>query len=139
MSIHKVDSYNDNLHKKSSPELYGYAKGMRKGSTKAEELLWQRLRGKKVAGLKFRRQHPINKFIPDFYCHEKKFVIELDGGIHNEKQQKDFDEIRTQILNEFGITVIRFSNQEVLNNIDMVIEKIVGAATGVAADKQTKK
>jgi very-short-patch-repair endonuclease len=129
MHIHKVDGYNDNLHKKSFFELYGYAKGMRKDSTKAEDLLWQRLRGKKVVGLKFRRQHPIDKFIPDFYCHEKKLVVELDGGIHDEKQQKDFDSVRTEMLNELGIKVIRFTNEDVLTRIENVIEKTIEAAS----------
>jgi very-short-patch-repair endonuclease len=120
-----MDSYNDNLHKKSSPVLYEYAKQMRRNSTEAEEALWQRLKNKRVAGLKFRRQHPIDKFIADFYCHEKKLVIELDGDIHDQKEQTDLDKGRTETLNEFGIEVLRFKNEEILDNIEQVIKKIL--------------
>jgi very-short-patch-repair endonuclease len=120
-----MDSYNDNLHKKSSPVLYEYAKQMRRNSTEAEEALWHRLKNKQVAGLKFRRQHPMDKFIADFYCHEKKLVIELDGDIHDQKEQTDLDKGRTETLNEFGIKVLRFKNEEILHNIEEVIKKIL--------------
>ena len=98
-----MDSYNDNLHKKSSPVLYEYAKQMRKNPTKAEEILWHRLKNKQVGGLKFRRQHPVDRFIADFYCHERKLVIELDGSVHDDDKQKDLDKGRTETLNEFGV------------------------------------
>ncbi|MFI5185828.1 MAG: endonuclease domain-containing protein [Chitinophagales bacterium] len=120
-----MDSYNDNLHKKSTPVLYEYAKQMRENATKAEEILWQRLRNKQINGLKFRRQHPIDKFITDFYCHEKKLVIELDGNIHKQDEQSDLDKGRTETLNEFGINVLRFNNEEILNDIKNVILQII--------------
>jgi very-short-patch-repair endonuclease len=121
-----MDSYNDNLHKKSSPVLYEYAKQMRRNSTEAEEALWHRLKNKQVVGLKFRRQHPIDKFIADFYCHEKRLVIELDGSIHAHDEQRDLDKGRTDTLNEFGIKVLRFKNEEILDNVEEVIKKITG-------------
>ena len=130
-----MDSYNDNLHKKSSPVLYEYAKQMRKNSTKAEEILWQRLKNKQLEGLKFRRQHPIDKFVADFYCHEKKLMIEIDGNIHNLNEQKDLDKGRTETLNEFGIRVLRFKNEEILTNIEDVMIKIAG---GLIDDKKPK-
>ena len=120
-----MDSYNDNLHKKSSPVLYEYAKQMRRNSTEAEEALWNRLKNKRAAGLKFRRQHPIDKFIADFYCHEKRLVIELDGNIHADDEQRDLDKGRTETLNDFGIKVLRFKNEEILDNIEEVIKKIL--------------
>ena len=120
-----MDNYNDNLHKKSSPFLYEFAKQMRKDPTKAEEILWHRLKNKQLAGLKFRRQHPIDRFIADFYCHERKLVIELDGSIHGQVEQKDLDTGRTETLNEFGIKVLRFKNEEILDNIEEVINKIL--------------
>ena len=120
-----MDSYNDNLHKKSSPVLYEYAKQMRRNSTQEEEALWHKLKNKQVAGLKFRRQHPIDKFIADFYCHEKKLVIELDGNIHNQKEQASLDKGRTETMNEFGITVLRFKNEEIINNIEDVVSQII--------------
>jgi very-short-patch-repair endonuclease len=119
-----MDDYNDNLHKKSSPVLYEYAKQMRENATKAEKMLWLRLRNRQIAGLKFRRQHPIDKFIADFYCHEKKLVVELDGSIHSQQEQTDLDKGRTETLNEFGITVVRFKNEEILNNIEDVTKQI---------------
>ena len=119
-----MESYNDNLHKKSSPVLYEYAKQMRKDSTKAEEILWLRLKNRQLAGLKFRRQHPIDKFIADFYCHEKNLIIELDGNVHASYEQKDLDKGRTETLNEFGIRVFRFKNEEIIGNIEAVILQI---------------
>jgi len=120
-----MDSYNDNLHKKSSPILYEHAKQMRKNPTEAEDILWHRLKNKQVAGLKFRRQHPVDRFIADFYCHERKLVIELDGDIHAQNEQRDLDKGRTETLNEFGITVLRFKNEEILNDVEEVIKKIL--------------
>ena len=123
-----MDNYNDNLHKKSSPVLYEYAKQMRKNPTIAEEILWGRLKNKQLAGLKFRRQHPIDRFIADFYCHEKHLVVELDGGIHNEREQEDLDNGRTATLNEFGIRVLRFKNENVINNVEEVVSSIIKTA-----------
>jgi very-short-patch-repair endonuclease len=125
-----MDSYNDNLHKKANPKLYEYARNLRGNETEAETLLWQNLRNRKIAGLKFRRQHPIDKFIADFYCHEKKLVIELDGSIHNNIEQKEADGGRTYELNELGILVIRFSNEEVISDMKSVIKKIIEATMG---------
>jgi very-short-patch-repair endonuclease len=136
-----MESYNDNLHKKSSSVLYEYAKQMRRNSTKAEEKLWQRLRSRQVTGLKFRRQHPIDKFIVDFYCHEINLAVELDGDIHNESEQRDLDSGRTETLKEFGINVIRFQNEEVLYNIENVISKLTEEILSLRMndDKKTKK
>ena len=120
-----MDGYNDNLHKNANSKLFEYAKEMRKGPTKAEELLWEYLRNRKVRGLKFRRQHPLDKFIADFYCNEKRLVIELDGSIHDEKEQRDSDQGRTYELKELNITVIRFRNEEVTEDIKKVLERII--------------
>ena len=100
------------------------ARELRKEMTPAEKILWQELRNNKINGFKFRRQHPINRFIADFFCYEKMLVIEVDGSIHNEVLQKERDEMRTYILNEFGIKVIRFSNDQVVFSLPSVIEKI---------------
>ncbi len=118
------ESYNDNLHKHSSPKIYEFAKDLRQTSTVAEQLLWEHIRNKKLSGLKFRRQHPLDNYIADFYCHEKKLAIELDGGIHNNKEAKAMDDNRTFMLTELNITVIRFKNEEVINNIENVIKSI---------------
>ena len=118
------DSYNDNLHKYSSPKIYEFAKDLRQNATVTEQLLWEQIRNKKLSGLKFRRQHPLDNYIADFYCHEKKLVIELDGKIHNRKEVKAMDANRTFMLAGLMITVIRFNNEEVINDIENVIKRI---------------
>lgn len=122
-----MNNYKDNLYKNANPLLFEYAKGMRSNGTKAEALLWEKLRSKQIKGLKFRRQHPVDKFIADFYCHEKKLIIELDGGIHDSIKQQEADAARTCELNQLGITVVRFRNEEVIENIDHVIKRIIEA------------
>lgn len=118
------ENYNDNLHKNAIGKLYEYGRELRKDSTKAERILWDHLRNKKLNGLKFRRQHPLDKFIADFYCHEKKLVVELDGSVHDEKVTQQYDEARTSDLNELDIVVVRFRNEEVLNDIESVVTTI---------------
>ncbi|WP_410477223.1 endonuclease domain-containing protein [Pedobacter jeongneungensis] len=73
---------------------------------------------------KFRRQHPVHKFIADFYCHEAKLIIEIDGEIHNNSENQQYDQNRTNELMEIGITVIPFTNEDVNNNLDEVIKVI---------------
>ena len=97
---------------------------MRKEKTEAEELLWQALRNKQVGNCKFRRQHPIGQFIADFYCHEAGLIIEVDGGYHNKADQKTYDKARTQVINDFGVKVIRFTNEEILSNLTEVVKKV---------------
>ena len=91
---------------------------------KAEIILWSVLKGKKMKGYKFRRQHGIGSFIVDFYCPELKLAIELDGSQHLEQENLEYDKKRTQYLNSLNIKVIRFLNNEVLNNIGEVYVKI---------------
>ena len=90
--------------------------------TGAEKVLRERLKNKQVLKLRFRRQHPIDIFIADFYCHTVRLVIELDGKIH--KMQKEYDEGRTAEMEQFDIQVIQFKNEEIENNIESVIKKI---------------
>ncbi len=96
----------------------------RKNPTQAEEILWETLRGKKLSGYKFRRQHQIDEFIVDFVCLSKHLVIEIDGGYHDTEEMQLTDVWRTSALNELGYTVIRFSNEEVIGDIESVLEKI---------------
>nr|WP_319510424.1 endonuclease domain-containing protein [uncultured Draconibacterium sp.] len=107
------------------------ARKLRKGMTKEEKLLWQQLRNRKFLGLKFLRQHPIIYdrvnyqplyFIPDFYCAEKKLVIELDGKIHDFQKQKDQD--REGILKDMGLTILRIRNEDVNSDIVEVLHRI---------------
>jgi very-short-patch-repair endonuclease len=92
--------------------------------TEAEEMLWEQIRNNKLKGLKFRRQHPLDIFIADFYCHQRKLIIELDGGIHDTPEQMEYEEGRTAELEEKGFKILRFKNDEVLNDIKSVLEKI---------------
>lgn len=113
-----------NFHKDARKKQFQYASDMRKAPTDAEDILWQRLRNRKILGFKFRRQHPLNKFIVDFYCHEANLIIEVDGEIHETPEQKDYDLGRTYELNAMGFNVVRFSNAQVKNSIKDVLEEI---------------
>jgi very-short-patch-repair endonuclease len=124
MRKNMTEEYNDNLHKGAIGKLYQYGRELRQSSTKAEKILWEYLRNRKLDGIKFRRQHPIDKFIADFYCHEKKLVVELDGAVHDDKVCAQYDEARTYELEGSGIRVIRFRNNEVENNIEFVLGEI---------------
>jgi very-short-patch-repair endonuclease len=106
----------------ATPIIMDHARILRKNMTHCETLLWERLKKKQIYGLHFRRQHPIERYIADFYCHEVKLVIEIDGEIHN--QQEDYDDGRSAEMEKYDIKTIRFRNDEVETSIDEVIEKI---------------
>ena len=93
--------------------------------TQAEQLLWERLRNRQLSGLKFCRQHPLGPFITDFYCADKRLVVEIDGDIH--ALQREQDEQRTCQFEDFGYRVIRFRNEEIETNIGLVLKKILEA------------
>ena len=114
----------EELHKGAPLRNFGYSRENRKQYTEAEGILWQALRARKLLRYKFRRQHPISDFIADFYCHECKLMIELDGEYHNTIEQRQYDEGRTYELSELHIKVIRFTNNEVIENIGFVLGKI---------------
>ena len=103
-------------------KLTKHAKILRKNSTKAETLLWSRLRSKQLGGIKFRRQQPIGNYIVDFVSFEKRIIVELDGGQHATEKKRD--RIRDERLTEDRFTVLRFWNNDVLENIDAVLEII---------------
>jgi very-short-patch-repair endonuclease len=108
----------------ASPEIFKRAGELRKNMTEAERKLWSLLRKKQVGGKKFRRQHPVKTFIVDFYCHECKLVVEVDGNIHQLEEQKEYDNERTYELEQLGLKVIRFTNDQVLQQPEMVIARI---------------
>lgn len=99
------------------------ARNLRQRETTAEDVLWRQLRRKQLSGRKFRRQHPVGGVILDFYCPEHLLAIEVDGSVHDD--QIDWDTDRTRYLDEFGIQVIRFRNDDVLTNIDTVLQQIL--------------
>src|SRR5690348_13682918 len=102
----------------------GHARGLRQASTEAEQLLWYRMRGGRLNGLKFRRQHPIPPYIVDFYCEARKLVMELDGSQHGEA----VDQVRTRFLESHGLKVLRYWDNDVLRRTEAVLEAILGAA-----------
>jgi len=105
-------------------DLVNLSRNLRKNQTDAENLLWRHLRGKQLAGLRFRRQHPLGRYIVDFVCLEKRLVLELDGGQHGEEKGLIKDNERDQWLRAEGYRILRFWNNEVLANLEGVMESI---------------
>jgi len=110
---------------KLSNEIIQRCRELRKNATDAEQLIWSCLRDRNLGGYKFRRQHPIGRYILDFYCHEVQLCVEIDGGGHAEPEQHVHDAERTAYLEKQGITVIRFWNHEVLEDTESVLERIL--------------
>lgn len=98
-------------------------KELRKNSTPEEKIIWNILRSKKL-GYKFRQQHSFGYYIVDFYCSEKRLIIELDGKQHLEKVNKEYDTVRTNELNDLGYRVFRISNHDINMNLDRVVSQI---------------
>lgn len=98
------------------------AKKMRREMTYGERCFWDGVRNRKLHGLKFRRQQVIEGFIADFYCNELRLIVEIDGGVH--ETQRDYDKLRDWIIGRNDITVIRFSNEEVVNQFGIVAKRI---------------
>ncbi|HCU25282.1 MAG TPA: hypothetical protein DF383_09705 [Deltaproteobacteria bacterium] len=99
-------------------------KKLRSRMTPAEEKLWYRLRGKRFEGFKFRRQHGIGPYIVDYYCPERSLVIEIDGDVHAYEKQIKKDFLREKYLKKRGLQVVRYTNQEVLKNLEGVLENL---------------
>lgn len=105
------------------------AKNLRKNPTRAEMVLWEHIRNRQILGIKFRRQVPLNygdyRFIPDFCSFEKRIIIEVDGGIHNDPFVKEYDKIREDVLKNGGYRIVRFSNDEIIFSIEKTMEKLI--------------
>ena len=123
-TILRMKDHVNNLTYGASAEIFKRAKNLKREMTPAEKILWKELRNGKLDGHKFRRQHPIGKFVADFYCHQRKMVIELDGGIHDDVGIKERDEGRTYELENFGLKIIRFTNEDIFENLDNVLNEI---------------
>jgi very-short-patch-repair endonuclease len=121
-----MEDYKDKLFQGANSKLFEFSKALRQKQTEAEDIMWQCLRNRKILGFKFRRQHPLDKYIADFYCYEVKLVVEVDGGIHNRLENREYDKGRSDELRELGITVIRFTNEEVSDHLEMVLNVIRG-------------
>lgn len=119
------------LRDKSNNMFYGalaihfeLAKKLRNNQTEAEIFLWNNLGSINIQGVRFKRQHPILYFIADFYCHKAKLVIEVDGGYHNIPEQYIYDRNRDSELEELGLKVIHFTNEQVLFQTEKTLEEI---------------
>lgn len=99
---------------------------LKKNQTESEIIMWDRLRAKRFKGIKFRRQYGIGEYIVDFYSPKLMLAVEIDGNQHYKEEGLEYDGIRSEYLNSIGIKVIRFRNEEVLNNIEKVMRKLEG-------------
>jgi type I restriction enzyme M protein len=99
-----------------------FARSLRKDQTKTEKIVWELIRDRKFMNYKFRRQHVIEGYVVDFYCHELKLGIEIDGGIHIKR--KDYDKLRQEAIESEGITLIRIKNRDILNCKRSVLVKL---------------
>jgi very-short-patch-repair endonuclease len=106
---------------------------LRRAMTPAEAVLWDALRGRKFGGLKFRRQHALGPYVLDFCCPERRLVVEVDGAIHDDPEQRAYDADRDEHLAAFGYRTVRVTNGEVFHHLAGVLARIAAAA-GVAAD-----
>ena len=120
----------------SSAEVQRAAVGLRREMTSAEKKLWRALRKDRQEGFYFRRQHPIHGFVVDFCCTAQKLCVEVDGGVHDEQQERDAG--RTAVLEAAGYRVLRFRNEEVLTQLHLVVRRIRAALAdpGRRADRR---
>jgi very-short-patch-repair endonuclease len=100
----------------------------RKHPAVSEDMLWQALRNRKLGGLEFYRQHPSGRFMVDFYCHEARLVIEIDGGIHNSEVVKEYDQLRQGIIENYDVRFYRCTSEDVENDLERVLRDILEAS-----------
>jgi very-short-patch-repair endonuclease len=108
----------------NNPKLKTKRRQLRLNQTEPEKILWQKLKNKQLYGIKFFRQYSIGNYIVDFYSPLLKVAIEIDGEDHTEKRHAEYDQLRSKYFKSYGIEVIRFWNNEIMENIDGVLEKI---------------
>ena len=123
-SNRQTDKYLGTLHQGARASTRQDAKELRHSTTNAEQKLWSLIRNRQLKGKKFKRQHAVANYILDFYCNECKLAIELDGNFHTQTETKNYGELRTLSLNEQEITVLRFWNEQVLDEPERALRKI---------------
>src|SRR5690349_4893687 len=126
------------MHQGAKPSTFRNAAYLRRHPTEAEEILWERLRNNQIEGVHFRRQHPFDRYVPDFYAHTVKLVIEVDGSIHEEKSVKFTDADREENLKLFSLYILRYTNDQVYYSLDDVVEEIRQAVIEIISIKQGK-
>ena len=104
--------------------LSNLARQLRKEQTRAEALLWQLLRNRQMMGFKFRRQHQFGDYVADFYCHEAQLVVECDGAVHEGNERWQHDQAGDAYLTEHGLRVLRFTNEQVLEDTEIILKEI---------------
>jgi len=104
---------------------------MRREMTEAETVLWQALKNKRLGGVRFRRQHPVGRFVLDFYAPLHHLVVEVDGGIHERQKERDID--RSALLEAYGLRIVRVTNEEVFNDLPSACRRILEAAFSPAS------
>jgi very-short-patch-repair endonuclease len=123
---------NDRLYG-ATPKIFEQARQLRESMTPAERLLWEPLKMNRLRGVRFKAQHPTGYFIADFHSHKVRLVIELDGGVHDFVEQREYDASRTNILESLGLNGLRFRNEGVINRLDSVLAEI----TRFLSEKET--
>lgn len=129
-------NYDDGMWKGAPDSSFLKARELRKNETAAEKVLWERLKNNQVKSYKFRRQHPIGLYIADFYCHKLKLIIEVDGDYHLSDDQILKDSERTSSLNESGLQVIRFKNEDIIEDIESVFTKLRNEIKEIEKNKE---
>jgi len=117
------------IFQKNDPAMKERRRELRRSQTESEKLFWSRVRNRQFFGLRFFRQYSIGPYVLDFYCPVLKFAVELDGGQHGLEENREYDEVRSAYLNNQGIEVIRFWNNEVLGEIQSVLDKLAERVT----------
>jgi very-short-patch-repair endonuclease len=112
------------MHLDAGPQTFANAKYLREHMTEAENILWRHLSNRQMEDVKFRRQHPIHRFVVDFYAYEIKFVIELDGNVHMEPEQIIQDEEKMNTLKNYNLQFLRFKNEDVIYRLPDVLNTI---------------
>ena len=121
-------------HAAIDQDLLAFARKLREDLTEPERFLWSILRNRRLAGAKFRRQHPIDPYVLDFYCNDARLAVELDGGQHNSEEGRTNDERRSLFLKRSGIKVLRFWNHEVFEDTEGVLDAIAWALSDAMSE-----
>jgi adenine-specific DNA-methyltransferase len=114
---------------KTSSQTVITARQLRGQLTDAEQILWSALRDSRLHGIKFRRQHPFGPYVLDFFCVKAQLDVELDGSVHMQPEQREYDDERTSYLNTHGLRVLRLRNEDITDRLDEVMTRIMEAAS----------
>ena len=118
------------MEKPSRPDyMTGLARQLRRRQTPHEEILWAWLRNRRLGNAKFRRQHPLGRYITDFYCREAGLAVELEGDVHDGADQREYDAVRRETINQMGVRLLVFRNDEVAQDLERVLTQILEALT----------